>query len=299
MVAALTESLLSLASDPDVHFQVRNARQVRFPSRYQFHTHCHPEAEINYLSSGACIMGIGRQFVPLKEGDCILIYPGQDHSFLGDVQKASGLVQVEYQLLPDHTLLNRLPVFSQSAGYVRLRSCQELKTCLEQICRLCRETDSPWNQLKSRHLFFLLYIELCRYFEASPKRSKVKKDSRMTRFLACIQETYDQELNIEALSRQFELSSRSVRQYFQSEMGMKCSQYINMLRLNKAKELLWHTDKSVTEIALMTGFNSSQYFSRVFQSFTKMTPTAYRNIWHEHLPESLQDANGGKPHDKT
>lgn len=244
-------------------------------------------------------MGIGGQFVPLKQGDCILIYPGQEHSFLGDVQKASGLVQVEYQLLPDPGILNRLPVFSQPDGYVRLRSCQELKICLEQICRLLRETDSPWKELKGRHLFSLLFIELCQYFEASPKRSRPEKDSRMARFMTCIQETYDQELCIEELSQRFGLSSRSVRQYFQSEMGMKCSQYINMLRLNKAKELLWHTDKSVTEIALMTGFNSSQYFSRVFQSFTKMTPTGYRNIWHEHLPESPGNMNGGNPNDET
>lgn len=299
MAAALTDALLNFISDPDAHCKVRNARQVRFPSSYQFHTHQHPEMEINYLTSGACVMGISDQFIPLKQGDCILIYPGQKHSFLGDVRKTSGLVQIEYEITPDQSPLNRLPVFSEPAGYVRLNSCQNLKICLEQICRLYREPYCAWTEPKSKHLFSLLFIELCQCFEASLEKEKPEGNRKISRLMAYINETYDQDLNIEQLSGHFGLSSRFVRQYFQDEIGMKCSQYIMMLRLNKAKELLWHTDQSVTEIALMTGFNSSQYFSKVFASFTEMTPSAYRNIWHENLPESSSDLNGGKSNDQT
>lgn len=286
MTSTLTDTLIRLASDSRTRFSVRNARRVRFPSSYQFHTHQHPETEINYLTSGVCVMGIGSQFITLKQGDCILIYPGQKHSFIGDIHKPSGLVQVEYQALPDAGLLNCLPVFSQPAGYIRLSACQHLEVHLEQICKCCRDTASEWTELKNNYLFFQLFIELCQCYERSLTTQTSDGCHKITELIAYINEAYDQDLNIEALSRRFGLSSRYVRQYFQKEMGMKCSQYITMLRLNKAKELLWHTDKTITEIALLAGFNSSQYFSKVFFSFTKMTPTSYRNIWHENLPDS-------------
>lgn len=299
MTSTLTDTLIRLASDPQTRFLVRNARRVRFPSSYQFRTHRHPETEINYLTSGICVMGVGSQFVTLKQGDCILIYPGQKHSFIGDIHKSSGLVQVEYQILPDSELLSRLPVFSQPAGYIKLNACQHLEIHLEQICRCCRDTASEWNELKNKYLFFQLFIELCQCCEHLLTAPTSGACHKIADLIAYINETYNQDLNIESLSRRFELSSRYVRQYFQKEMGMKCSQYITMLRLNKAKELLWHTDKSITEIALLTGFNSSQYFSKVFFSFTKMTPTNYRNTWHENLPSDDEHTNGGKTNDET
>ena len=51
------------------------------------------------------------------------------------------------------------------------------------------------------------------------------------------------------------------------------------MRIEKAKELLWSGAGTVTEIAAGTGFNSSQYFCRVFQQYTGMTPMEYRNLW--------------------
>ena len=89
------------------------------------------------------------------------------------------------------------------------------------------------------------------------------------------------------LAKKYGVSSRYIRKCFQQETGMSCQKYICTLRIGKAKERLWFTSKSATEIAHETGFGSSQYFCRVFQQYTEMTPLEYRNLWRGQKAEEL------------
>ena len=52
--------------------------------------------------------------------------------------------------------------------------------------------------------------------------------------------------------------------------------YLNRTRLREAQRLLRESQKSITEIALAVGFNSSQYFATVFKEFTDMDARSFR-----------------------
>ena len=56
-----------------------------------------------------------------------------------------------------------------------------------------------------------------------------------------------------------------------------------MLRMEKAKEMLWNTRKNITDIAVDVGYSSSQYFSNVFSAYTGMSPGKFRNSCGELL----------------
>ena len=77
------------------------------------------------------------------------------------------------------------------------------------------------------------------------------------------------------------MSSRYLRKAFEDSIGISCSQYITMLRIARAKELLWDWEKDITQVASLTGFNSPQYFCRIFKKHTGMTPAQYRNMKKE------------------
>ncbi|MCQ2052087.1 MAG: helix-turn-helix transcriptional regulator, partial [Bacteroidaceae bacterium] len=50
------------------------------------------------------------------------------------------------------------------------------------------------------------------------------------------------------------------------------------VRIERAKEMLSKTDRSVFEIAIDVGFTESQYFSTVFKQETGYTPSQYRSV---------------------
>ena len=67
---------------------------------------------------------------------------------------------------------------------------------------------------------------------------------------------------------------------FKQYIGCSPIEYLMEVRISKAKEFLKHSELNVTQIAGMTGFDSIQYFSRVFKKFVQLSPNQYRKKIH-------------------
>ncbi len=87
----------------------------------------------------------------------------------------------------------------------------------------------------------------------------------------------DDEFSIDHLAKSLYLSRSQVHRKIKALTGLSTSIYVRMIRLNKAKELLSYGDKTVSEVAYITGFKSPIYFSQVFKETFKVSPTEYRN----------------------
>lgn len=68
---------------------------------------------------------------------------------------------------------------------------------------------------------------------------------------------------------------------FKKETGYTVNEYITSIRLEKAKDLLLKTNLKVYEISEMVGYSSSQYFSQLFLTYTKKTPSEFRRSFNE------------------
>lgn len=64
---------------------------------------------------------------------------------------------------------------------------------------------------------------------------------------------------------------------FKEAVGLTITDYINNRRVAEAKKYLVRKTPSITDIALMTGFNNVTYFIKVFKQLVGKTPLAYRN----------------------
>ena len=63
---------------------------------------------------------------------------------------------------------------------------------------------------------------------------------------------------------------------FKSITGETINHYVNNLRINKAKNLILDTNKSIAEISSLCGFNDAKYFCKVFAKYTNHTPTSFK-----------------------
>lgn len=78
------------------------------------------------------------------------------------------------------------------------------------------------------------------------------------------------------LAEHVHLSQEYLLRVFKQKEEITILQYINDLKLKKAKELLYETDLQMKEIAEQLGFTSAGYFGRFFKSKLGITPHAYR-----------------------
>lgn len=63
---------------------------------------------------------------------------------------------------------------------------------------------------------------------------------------------------------------------FKNTIGKSFSEYINFLRISKAEKLLLSSEKSITDIALETGFSTASYFISKFKAYKGITPKKFR-----------------------
>ena len=286
----LEQKLIGLLSDSSYETNIRKSGVYRFPSSYRFETHAHEEYEINYINTGACIMEVDGSYVPLKAGECIVIAPGSAHCFMVDMQRACKITQLELVIRCPGDLAAGLAFPGFSEPYHRLRECEHLLPLLERICYYCRAGEAEATGTVQIDLMLLqLYALLSEAIEKKRMGDYSAEADRVRQIITFIHENLDGDLNIEKMARQYGVSSRYVRKYFEQQMGMGCSEYITMLRIGKAKRLLWNPELTVTEVALMSGFSSAQYFCKVFHRQIGMTPAEYRRQWKN---EALGEYDG-------
>ncbi len=101
--------------------------------------------------------------------------------------------------------------------------------------------------------------------------------SRIYRSISYIHQNYEKKISISFLAELEHLSPSRFRVLFREATGLSPLDYINVLRMNHACQLMLQTDSQLGEIARAVGFPDPLYFSRVFKGRTGLTPSAYRN----------------------
>jgi len=86
----------------------------------------------------------------------------------------------------------------------------------------------------------------------------------------------DREFNVEKVASLLGVHRGSLSRAFTAGFGITISHYITRCRVRNAMKLLQETALPIREIALASGFNSHEYFCRVFLEQTLFTPAAFR-----------------------
>lgn len=86
----------------------------------------------------------------------------------------------------------------------------------------------------------------------------------------------EQDLSINSLAEAVNLSPGYLGKLFKRSMSISIVDYINNVRVNKAKDLLANTSYTVNEIVEKVGFTNSNYFFPLFKKVCGITPREYR-----------------------
>ena len=87
---------------------------------------------------------------------------------------------------------------------------------------------------------------------------------------------FHEKIDMDSLAAQVHLSHVGLLWKFKRYTQYTLSQYLTMIRLGSAKNMLLHTNLPVNEIAARCGYNNAYYFSNTFRDFYKITPTQMR-----------------------
>jgi len=95
--------------------------------------------------------------------------------------------------------------------------------------------------------------------------------------LLYIYEHFKESISIESVAAHVHYSANYFYHSFQKNIGTTFQRFLHNLRMDYARNLMWFTDLSISEICYECGYNSAQYFSTAFRKRFGKSPKNYKN----------------------
>lgn len=119
--------------------------------------------------------------------------------------------------------------------------------------------------------------QVCEFIKNSKKRTQ--NDSLKGNIIKYIEDHYnDSNLCIASIADNFNMNPVPLSRFFKEHMGQGLLDYINKVRLDKAKELLRQNEWSIADIAKEVGYYHSSAFIRAFKKYERLTPGKYKEM---------------------
>ncbi len=118
----------------------------------------------------------------------------------------------------------------------------------------------------------LLYVKFVKNQEEDPS----EQNEIYSQIVEYISENYSRKITIHDICDALHYSRSYLSRIFSKYRKTTIMQYLNEIRINKAKSFLRETHFSISQIAFLVGFNDSNYFTNVFRQITKISPRQYR-----------------------
>ncbi|KRF18476.1 response regulator [Paenibacillus sp. Soil787] len=141
-----------------------------------------------------------------------------------------------------------------------------------------QEEEQIWCQLdKSESIQQLLQV-MVQLAALGLEGTNKKKNSEllMTAAKEYIRTHYTNDFGIEDIASSLGISSSYFSLLFKQHFGETFVEYVTKHRMELAKSMLLHSDKSITDIGKAVGYIERRYFTKVFQKFTGEIPSEFR-----------------------
>lgn len=184
--------------------------------------------------------------------------------FFRQIEEAIDHHQILFNVEQDHAFINAL-----RPGKLPIPQAQ-VSAILRSLSLSIKMPQNPELALyELEHIIKENYL-----FSQSTFTSTLSDD--ISQVVSYMEQHLAEKITIETLAEQAFLSPTGLIWKFRQQLGTTPQQYLIMLRIRLAKELLLGADLSVAQIAEQCGYANAYYFSNAFHKHCGMSPTAFR-----------------------
>lgn len=242
--------------------------------------HYHKEFELFILTEGSVKVQIENTAVHLEKSQGVFINSGALHSVIinNDIQCSfiaivfsPGFIAPEYDNIYKKLIM---PI---------IRNELVIPTSLpKEVISTAIETSEIFNsQIQGYELYvkgnITRMMSMC--IAHGEKRNAVKKDVKsdtLKKIINYIHLNYMNNITLEDLSTHAHTSREHLCRIFRETADVSPFVYLNRYRIMQSAYMLKNTDKTISQISSLCGFNNNSYFGKMFLRFMNCTPSEYR-----------------------
>jgi xylan 1,4-beta-xylosidase len=248
----------------------------------RYKLHWHREIEILLVIKGRVVVTVGGREYDLAEDDLLLINAGEPHSTTGGSGNVVAVLQISpgfcEKTFPD--LEHYVFSWPQDRAEISELFLEYARFFIACIIDEYRKAETGY-ELAIEGLLNTLVMSIIRNVPAKRQPASLadqedKDKARVQRVTEYIQAHYTEEITLRRVAKEAYLSHYYLSHFFKKKMGITFQNYLTLVRLQNAANLLSQTRKRITDIALLCGFPSIRSFNQAFKKQYGTTPREHR-----------------------
>lgn len=257
--------------------------------------HTHEFVELIYVECGQATHLFQDTSYEINKGDIFMINPGEKHGYI--VTEGQTIEVINCLFHPDfiasyvlrelrlgdsldffyvQPFLNREIRFNHKLN-LGAAGADKTQDILEELHREMTQQDSGYQalvQLRMTELFILL----SRYYNKGKHKPQIPSPNELLVRRVCgyVERHYNQKITLPMLSKLFYVGERQLNRHFNRYRGTSVYEYVQFIRIEKAKRLLIDTDDIMSVVAHRVGYEDAASFGRLFVRQCGCSPGKYR-----------------------
>jgi len=267
------------AFDPTFAFfmpcRVVSMMQLQYSHGFSMKTQDCDMFDLIYLYKGSVVVRTVQQEQKAAAGDILFLHTNMKYS----IRQVEG-EPLELLIIRNHGFVcNSYYELLMQGGFhpISLQNDLEFPTLVERI-RFYLSYSTNANSFLVADAMNRMYTNLY-ISDARLERSdnQYRHPDWFLQVIDFVEQNYKKKITVTMLAEIVGMSESHFHRKFKEYTGASPVEYINLIRIRQAEQLLARTDMQVKRIALESGFSNVSYFVTQFQRQHHMTPTQYRN----------------------
>ncbi|MFS0924611.1 helix-turn-helix domain-containing protein [Enterococcus casseliflavus] len=265
--------------------------KVKNDELYFFDNNIH----IIFVLIGDASLSYDQQYLVLQKDDFMIIPKAQ--KYLLTAKNAEVFhITLTYEIAMNNKDLDIEYIFQGNSVETSNTSDYEVVKFINRLLQLYVFKEYNQNAFVFQNYFGLIGV-LEKYYRKKiildRKKSAIKKIEELKFY---IDNNFDKDITLSEIANNLFLSEQYLSRLFSKEMGISISEYTIQKRLEKVRNELLNTEKSVIDIAFGAGFSNINSFNRIFKKYQGLTPSEYRKevkqgVVITTIPEITDDSN--------
>ena len=228
---------------------------------------------LNYVISGQGIFSLNGRYFHIKPGDCFLVYPNMQVSYLADQKEPWEYCWVAFDGADGRILVDTAG-FSPDKPVISPSSPDKIHQLIMDIYQ-CRGQEMYRLISMTARLYTLLAYLVENAARSDPGFTSRIGLAHVQKACDYIANNYPKHITVEDIASHTNVSRSQLYRVFMKHISVSPLQYLREFRLREACNIMQHKPESIKNIAYTVGFENPLYFSTMFKRMTGETPSDY------------------------
>ena len=235
-------------------------------NNFNFEMHMHRHFELIYVRKGELLVDLFFFNEVVKQGECAFIPSNYLHSYKSLTETIVDVCVFSSDFVPK---------FNNEISKKNIASTKFIceKNILDFAKKVLFVTNNIPNEYTCKGVLYAICGQILSLLTF--KKQVERKDVLFNNIIEYIAKNFTKDISLKSMSKELGYEVHYLSKNFRKIIPIHFNKYLNLFRVDRAIELLQNTNKSVSDIAFESGFQSIRTFNRAFLEVVKCAPNEY------------------------